>query len=158
MPNRQGPGAMKIASMFSRHARQWRCPGCNQVSVISGRKDDPLLCRGCLKQEKSRRRRETLMAPFRDLSRAIRLLGFLLLGAMVLLVLLVLISPRSNTPHPRGIQRSLPNSSASSARKSPSPPPSSSSGADRINVPGYYRKDNTYVRPHTRSRPGTRGK
>lgn len=29
----------------------------------------------------------------------------------------------------------------------------SSSDSDRVQVKGYYRKDGTYVRPHTRSRP-----
>lgn len=32
-------------------------------------------------------------------------------------------------------------------------PPPSSSSSDRVQVKGYYRKDGTYVRPHTRSKP-----
>lgn len=32
----------------------------------------------------------------------------------------------------------------------------SSSGSGSVHVRGYYRRDGTYVRPHTRSRPGRR--
>ncbi len=37
------------------------------------------------------------------------------------------------------------------AKESYTPPPDTSS--DRVQVKGYYRKDGTYVRPHTRSKP-----
>ena len=38
-----------------------------------------------------------------------------------------------------------------------SPAPSTSTGGE-VHVKGYYRKDGTYVRPHTRSAPGTKKK
>jgi endonuclease YncB( thermonuclease family) len=41
----------------------------------------------------------------------------------------------------------------SSPAYSPSPSSSVSSGGGTVHVKGYYRKDGTYVRPHTRSRP-----
>lgn len=45
------------------------------------------------------------------------------------------------------------NYSSRSSYKSPSP---STSSGGTVNVKGYYRKDGTYVRPHTRSAPKRR--
>jgi micrococcal nuclease len=38
------------------------------------------------------------------------------------------------------------------------PSATSSSSSDRVYVRGYYRKDGTYVKPHTRSKPGSKSK
>ena len=48
-------------------------------------------------------------------------------------------------------------SGSPSTTSSPSTSPTSTAGKD-VQVRGYYRKDGTYVKPHTRSAPGTRKK
>lgn len=48
-----------------------------------------------------------------------------------------------------------PGAPSTTVKSAPSYPPSSSG---TVHVKGYYRKDGTYVRPHTRSKPGTKRK
>ena len=56
------------------------------------------------------------------------------------------------------VPKSTPETSSGGSTYSGPPSTSSSSAGKDVQVKGYYRKDGTYVRPHTRSAPGTKKK
>lgn len=55
-------------------------------------------------------------------------------------------APPSNATYPEASPAAAPERAPTSSYSSPYT-------GDRVQVRGYYRKDGTYVRPHTRSRP-----
>ena len=138
---------MKLGKLFGPRKRKWRCPGCSQVFDVSNKQDDPDLCKSCLKQEKSRRRKEAFLAPFRFARNAVVVFFCLVVGGALVVAAYLAAFPPAATSNPH-------SSSGSGIRHSSSAGAASGeTDGGGVKVKAYTRSDGTKVRAHTRSKP-----